>query len=127
MISIDLHRATSFVMGPILVFMAITGAYWAVRYRILGDDKSSVKWLLKWHQGDFFDIDPSGKLLKGPFCAAVMLGTVVKAATGILNISIRSLKKNRNEYRSYHQLFAILGAIPLLFSAITGGAWAICR
>jgi hypothetical protein len=127
MSSIDFHRTISFVMGPILIFMAITGGYWTVRYRAFGDEKSSVKWLLKWHQGDVFDIDPSGKVLKGPFCTAVMLGTIFIAVSGILNINTRSLKKNRNEYRSYHQFAAILSGIPLLFSAITGGFWAISR
>ena len=109
-------------MGIVVAFMAITGGWWAVSYRLLKAEKSTVKWLLNWHQGDFFSLD-----IKGPFCIAVMCGVTLLGISGILQLNYRSLKQNRNLIRRKHQLLAIIGGIPLIFGALTGGIWAFLR
>ncbi len=124
---IILHRYISYIMGVIVAFMAITGGWWAVSYRLLKAEKTSVKWLLNWHQGDILNIDSSGSKIKAPFCIAVLCGVIFLGLTGMLQLNCKSLKYNRNSTKRRHQLFAILGGFPLIFGALTGGIWAFLR
>jgi hypothetical protein len=121
------HRIASWIMGAILIFMCITGGYWAVQYRILGAEKTSVKWLIQWHQGDVCGLDASGVYIKGPFCLCVMCGTLVMGYTGYMQLSVKSMFNNRTYARRLHQVIALAVFVPLMFLALTGGLWAVLR
>ena len=121
------HFYTSCIMWGVLAFMAATGGLWAMCYRSFHFEKLSVKWLIRFHQGDIFDIDSTGMYVKAPFCAGVMIGTCIMVFTGIYQINQQSMFKNRNKPRQYHQWLALLVALPLLMMSITGGLWAIAK
>jgi hypothetical protein len=124
---VAIHRYVSYIIGVVVTFMAVTGGVWTLAYRSLGFSKSSVRWLVNWHQGDIFNSDPTGIYIKAPFCVAVMCGVVLLGISGLLQYNTRSLKSNRNIYRRNHQIFAIMGGLPLIFGAVTGGVWALLR
>lgn len=121
------HHTFSYVMYIVLAFMAISGGIWAICFRSLNFNKASVKWLIRFHQGDILDMDKTGFYVKAPFCIAVMIGTCVMIFTGICQLNRQSMLKNRSKSRMYHQWLALFAAFPLLMMAITGGIWAVAK
>lgn len=121
-----LHRNLAWIMMILLTFMAISGGAWTVLFRLLKCKKESVKWLLEFHQGDFFG-GTTGKLVRAPFCALVALLTILMIISGLIQISQKSMIKNRNKFRRFHQVLGLLLGLPLLVMAVTGSAWALAR
>ena len=121
-----LHRLLSYLMIFILVFMATTGGLWSVAFRLLKYDKDSLKFLLRWHQGDFFS-GSNGEFVRAPVCITIGAITVIFAISGILQIRFKSMLRNRNKQRRYHQWLALITGVPLMIMAVTGGTWAALR
>ena len=107
--------------------MAITGAIWTLFYRWFHFEKNTVKWLILWHQGDFYNTDPTGMTIRAPFCIFMTIGTLFLFITGVMQFSSQSLLRNRNQFRKFHQLFALLAGFPLVMLSITGSSWAIAK
>ena len=123
----SLHRNVGNFMVILLVFMALTGGGWALLYRIFGLDKASVKWMIRFHQGDLFDIDSSGKYVKAPYCVCVMIGTLAMIISGVAQLNSSFQSNSKNYFRQWHYSLALATAIPLSITCFTGGTWAFLR
>ena len=107
--------------------MALTGGGWTVLYRWLSFEKDKVKWLLRWHQGDIFNLDPSGAFIKAPFSTAVGLITVCVVISGLFQLNVKTALKNRNTSRKVHHILGFILSIPIMLTAITGSIWAALK
>ena len=123
----SLHRKIGNFMVVVLVFMALTGGGWALFYRILAVDKASVRWMIRFHQGDLLDIDSSGMYVKAPYCICVMIGTLTMIITGIAQLNSNLQSNSKNYFRQWHHSLALATAIPLTITCVTGGTWAFLR
>lgn len=122
-----IHSQFALMAVGLLPFMALTGGVWTILKRHFHANKGDIKWLIRWHQGDILNLDPSGIYVKTLFCVLAGLISLVTIVSGMLQINTRSALYNRNKYRRFHQIFALISCIPLLVTAISGSIWAICR
>eukprot|EP00040_Diaphanoeca_grandis_P041391 m.262889 g.262889 ORF g.262889 m.262889 type:complete len:247 (+) comp47551_c0_seq1:223-963(+) len=124
-----LHRRIAKYWGVLLVWMALTGGIWAIRYRVLGAEKSDVKWMVHWHQGDVMQVDDDGIYIKAPYCIMVGLITFTFSTTGILLQCSRktSVQTITNPFRRAHHVISLVIGIPITMMATTGGLWAFLR
>jgi hypothetical protein len=121
------HRQLAVVAVVLLPFMSITGGLWTLLKRHFDASKDDVKWLITWHQGDIFSLDPSGVYIKAPFCILGGFLCSIVIFSGIKLISIKSLFYNRNKYRRCHQFLGIISCLPLVLTVLSGSLWALCR
>jgi hypothetical protein len=124
---IRIHSRIVLIAVGLFPFMALTGGVWTILKRHLHASKDDVKWLIRWHQGDILNLDPSGKYIKTLFCVLAGLISIVTIVSGLLQLNLRSALHNRNKYRRFHQMFALISCLPLLVTATSGSIWAICR
>ena len=126
-----LHNTLSHIAAPFLAFMALTGGIWCICFRWLSMEKMTVKWMLIWHQGDVFGIDPTGVYVRAPYTLALGICTLYMAFSGVRMLDSAAMAKRRKvtgwTARTTHQAVATVAVAPLVLLAATGAGWAVCR